>query len=599
MQIESGTAGDAEMTGTRYTGPALAARLAHALAGTPAERTFLSSRDGRLTWGALTDRLDAALEMFGRLGLKPGDRVVLGLGDEIADCCLFLACLRAGITAIMADRNATPDAMLALIAAARPRAVWLRSDLAALSTLQPIAAPMPLDRPAGARPAWPSPPPDETIAAVVFTSGTTSLPKGVQISHRALAAQMDAFAEVYGFGPDTRMLNLLPLHHVDGLFRGLVASAVHGAELHRPASFNIQGLPAMHDTMKREKISHLIAVPTMLSLMLRVSGTGGRPNPDLRCVISSADLLDEALWRRTEAALGLPVINAWGQSECVCDALYAIPRVDGAQIGTIGHPIGCEARVSDATGASIQDGMVGELQIRGLQLMSGYLDQPEATEAAMVDGWLRTGDLVTRDAEGTFRFVGRRSTLIVSRGVSVHPENITAALLTSDEVEEAFVLGQPDPAWGERIVACVVPSVGKNPGISALNDLCRATLTPEKRPHKILLLDALPRGAAGKVRIDILRALIAEHEASPQRAEPETPSVLSVASTCFKMDPDKLSPDSTPFNTQDWDSLGHILFIEALEAAFDITLTPEDIIGLASLADAEAITARHIARRSA
>ncbi|MGV8985945.1 MAG: AMP-binding protein [Cypionkella sp.] len=593
MEIEIRSLGEPQQIGQSLT-----ARLAHALAETPAERTFLSSQDGRISWGALSDRLDAALDAMLALGLRQGDRVVIGLGDEIAESCLFLACLRAGITAVMADRHATPDAIQALVEAASPRAAWLRPDFAALPALRGIAAPVPPSQPVLPRPQWPATPPAETIAAVVFTSGTTSRPKGVQISHRALAAQMEAFAEVYGFGPDTRMLNLLPLHHVDGLFRGLVAAAVHGAELHRPAAFTIQGLPALRDTVQRERITHFIAVPTMLALILRLTEAGPLrfAGPDLRCVISSADHLDADLWHRAEAGFGLPVMNAWGQSECVCDALYAVPKQDGSHIGTIGRPVGCEARVADETGAEVSDGKVGELQIRGPLVMSGYLDQPDATAAAMVDGWLRTGDLVTRDTTGIYRFVGRRNLVIVSRGVSVHPENIVAALLASEDVAEAFVLGLPDPDWGERILACVVAAAGHSPSLLSLNEVCREALPPEKRPHSILILDELPRGPAGKVRIEALRALIALRETTPPEAAPL--SVLGVAATCFKVAPETLSSQSTPFNTHDWDSLGHIIFIEALEAAFAITLAPEDIIGLASIADAEEIVARHMARKA-
>ena len=331
-------------------GQPIALRLQTALAATPKDRIALSTPDGQITWGEMADRIDGALAMIQQCGLQTGDRAVIGLGDEIANCCLFLACLAAGVTAVMTDRHATGDDMERVVAAASPRAVWIGPHYADSPSLNASIAPPPPLRVTSANTQWPAPPAPETIAAVVFTSGTTWRPKGVQISHRALSAQMDAFAQVYGFNSQSRLLNLLPLHHVDGLFRGLVAAAVSGAELHRSSAFTIQGLSALAATLRDARITHFIAVPTILSLILRVMGPDDKTfvGPDLRHVISSADFLDGSLWRRAEAFFGVPVLNSWGQSETVCDALYAVPGQSGRRIGTIGRPVGCEARVADS-----------------------------------------------------------------------------------------------------------------------------------------------------------------------------------------------------------------------------------------------------------
>jgi long-chain acyl-CoA synthetase len=570
----------------------LAARLDAALAATPPDGLFLDSPDGRLTWGALRDRIDAALESFAALDLVPGDRALISLGDETLDAPLFLACLRAGVTAVLVDRAATDEELCRLVAAARPAALWLRAERAAAAGR--VAAPIPPPRPSGRSRAAGAIPDPESIGVIVFTSGTTSRPKGVALSHRALAAQLDVFTHVYGFGADTRLLNPLPLHHVDGLVRGVLAAAATGAELHRPARFAVQTLDAWIDRIARSRITHLVAVPTLLSLMLRFAAPtrlrlGGA---DLRCVICSADALDARLWQAFEDRFGVPVINVWGQSETTCDALFAGPDAATRRPGAIGRPVGCEARIVDASGVQAPVGAPGELEIRGPIVMSFYLDDPQATAEVMHDGWLRTGDIASCEVDGLYRFAGRLRTVIVSRGVSVHPENVNAALLGAPDVAEAATVGLADADRGQRIVACVAPAPGATLDAEALHALCRRTLSPEKRPQQIRVLPALPRGAAGKVNLEALIAILTEAEPAAPAAPP---SVLAVAAELFAMHAQELSADSTPFNTTAWDSLMHVALIEALEVAFGVVLAPQDIIGLATLGDAEEIVARLLA----
>ena len=296
--------------------------------------------------------------------------------------------------------------------------------------------------------------------------------------------------------------------------------------------------------------------------------------------------MDKALWRGFEERFNKPVSNSWGQSETVCDALYAGPATETRRYGTIGRPVGCEARVVDEANRPVPDGDIGELQIRGPIVMAGYVNNPEATSQVMAGDWLRTGDLVHRSNDGFFRFVGRKRNMIVSRGVSIHPESVTAALRTSDAVVEAVAIGMPHDDWGERIVAFVVLAASHSTTIAELHDLCREQLAPEKRPERIIVLPELPRGPAGKVRLDALRRKFSEIEAI-RGDHAASLSIYEIAGQVFGMRAADLSPQSTPYNTPNWDSFAHIELIVAVETAFNIVMTAEDILGITSLADVE------------
>lgn len=556
----------------------LATRLDAALASPP-PRPFLDGPQGRLGWAEMAGRIGAAQAHLATL--PPGARILIGSGDEAQDCALLLAALRLGVPFAMVDRDASTDEIARLTAHVRPVASWLRPDAGGGPALPAPCAP---------RSDLPLPGP-EALAVIVFTSGTTARPKGVMLSQHALAAQLAAFDRAYGFGPGMRLFNPLPLHHVDGLIRGVLAAAVHGATLDRPGRLSETGMAGWLARMAGP-VTHLVTVPALLAMILRQAPEGYRLGSDLACVISSADRLDQTLWQRFEARFGRPITNAWGQSETVCDALYALPRADGLHVGTIGQPLGCRARVVDAAGQPLPPGQTGELQISGPILMSGYLDDPEATAEVLRDGWLSTGDLASETGSGQFLHIGRKRRMIVSGGVSLHPENVDAVILALPGVAEAATLGLPDPDWGERIAVAVVAEPGATPEVAAIQAACRAQLAPEKCPHLIRLLPALPRGPSGKVVLDDLRALLSD---SPPAPAPQT--VIAIAAEVLRLPESALSPDSTPFNTPPWDSLAHMTLIGALETAFGFSMTAEDILTLASLGDAEAIVARHLHRR--
>ncbi len=550
---------------------------------------FLRLPTGEVSWAEAREAILRRAGGLAALGLRPGDRVLLRGREDRAVILTFLACLRAGITPVLADAEAT-DAECAEIAGL--------CDVAAVIADRPVPGARrqvtPEALPEGA-PVLPPPEALPEVALMVLTSGTTSTPKAVELTHANLLAQMDSFAAVYGFGPAMRLMNLLPLHHVDGLLRGPFAALWFGASVDRALRFSVQAVPAILQAIAPAGITHFVTVPAMLRILERVGQDQPRAfrHAGFAFVLCSADLLDAALWRRFEATFGVPVVNAYGLSEVVCDALFAGPDPATRRIGSLGRPEGVRVAVLGPDGAPLPAGETGELALSGPTVMRGYFAAPQATAAVLRDGWFHTGDLVRQAPDGLYDFVGRQKTAIVSAGMTIHPETATQALAAMPGMREAVAFGLPDPALGEKLVAVLVPEPGAaiTPATAAAH--LRGLISAERAPRDYRLLDALPRNAAGKVVLARLQELWSETRAA--LSDPD--QVREVAARCFNLDPDQVDFDSTPFNTDNWDSLAHMGLIDALEEAYGIRFSALQIALIASLGDARDFVAEELAKR--
>jgi long-chain acyl-CoA synthetase len=293
--------------------------------------------------------------------------------------------------------------------------------------------------------------PESATALILFTSGTTSRPKGVELTYRNLYAQFETFVRHYGFDSESRILNHLPLHHTDGLNQGPAITLFAGATLFRPARFSLPTLPNVMDSVYRERVTHLITVPTVLALILRLGREYDEAfkTPDFRFVGSTAGYLDEKIWTEFEQRFGTMVVNSYGLTETVSEAIYCGPTPGTRRMGTIGKPVDCEARIVDEAGGDVEPGEVGELVLRGDNVMKGYFRNPEATGDVIKEGWFHSGDLATRDREGFFRIVGRKKNVIIRGGLNVYPEDVTHAILSMSGVLDAVTFGLPDILQGD------------------------------------------------------------------------------------------------------------------------------------------------------
>ncbi|WP_062649296.1 acyl-CoA synthetase [Streptomyces maremycinicus] len=344
---------------------------------------------------------------------------------------------------------------------------------------------------------------DEDPALVVYTSGTTGPPKGAVIPRRAIATTLDALADAWQWTGADVLVHGLPLFHVHGLVLGILGPLRRGGSVRHLGRFGTEGVTRELST----GASMLFGVPTMyhrIAEALPDDPALAKALAGARLLVSGSAALPVHDHERIAAATGRRVIERYGMTETLMNTSV---RADGeARAGTVGVPLpGVELRLVDEDGSAVAayDGeSVGEIQVRGPNLFTEYLNRPDATAAAFTpDGWFRTGDVAVRDPDGYVRIVGRKATdLIKSGGYKIGAGEIENALLEHPGVREAAVTGEPDADLGERIVAWVVPAdPGSPPAEDELAGHVARRLAPHKRPRVVRYLDALPRNDMGKI----------------------------------------------------------------------------------------------------
>lgn len=319
-------------------------------------------------------------------------------------------------------------------------------------------------------------------ALLLGTSGTTGEPRAVVIDHRGLAAHTAALVPLLGLGPDDRVLATLPLAHSYGCRMALLAPLLSGATV-----VIVRGARASLAALQDHALTWAPLVPTMLSAWVALPGP---PCPSLRWVLSAGAPLPTALREQARARLGCDVREGYGLTEASFSTLDAPPAAPAP--GSVGPPVpGVELRLAPD----------GEVQVRGPNVMAGYLDEPDGTRAAFTaDGWLMTGDLGALDADGRLRIFDRKKHIILRGGYTIHPAEVEAALLHHPDVVAVAVVGRPHAHLGEEVVAHVVARPGREPGLAArLTDWSTMQLAPHKVPAEVVLRAELPLGPSGKV----------------------------------------------------------------------------------------------------
>ncbi|MEE6137469.1 acyl-CoA synthetase [Mycobacterium sp. 050128] len=342
---------------------------------------------------------------------------------------------------------------------------------------------------------YPEPAPEAT-AMVIYTSGTTGAPKGVVVSRRAIAADLDALAQAWQWTPDDVLVHGLPLFHIHGLVLGLLGSLRMGNRFVHTG----KPTPAGYAKAHTESGGTLyFAVPTVWS-RVAADQTAAETLRSARLLVSGSAALPIPVFDRLEQLTGHRPIERYGASESL---ITVSTRADGERRpGWVGLPLsGVETRLLDDAGDPVpHDGeTVGKLAVRGPTLFDGYLNRPEATaEVFDADGWYSTGDVAVIDGEGMHRIVGRESVdLIKSGGYRIGAGEIETSLLGHPGVQEAAVVGMPDDDLGQRIVAFVVGASDLN--ADELINFVAQDLSIHKRPREVRFVDALPRNAMGKV----------------------------------------------------------------------------------------------------
>ena len=345
-------------------------------------------------------------------------------------------------------------------------------------------------------------PATDDLALIQYTSGTTGTPKGASLTHRNLlsnAAQARAWVPSIVRGHGCVVYAVLPMFHAYGLTLCLTFAMSMGARLVLFPRFD----PDMVlEVTKKHPATFLPLVPPIADRLLKAAREKGVSLEGTQVAISGAMALPHELVVPFEAASGGYLVEGYGLSEC-SPVLMANPVAQNRVPGTVGLPLpGTELRVVDPDDPTndVEPGARGELIVRGPQVFSGYYGKPEETEKVFVDGWFRTGDIVTVDGGGFVRIVDRIKELIITGGFNVAPTEVEIALRQHPQVDDAAVVGLPNPQSGEEVVAAIVLAAGvDHPDIEGIRDFARGILTPYKVPRRIFVVDDLPKSLIGKV----------------------------------------------------------------------------------------------------
>lgn len=340
------------------------------------------------------------------------------------------------------------------------------------------------------------------LAIIQYTSGTTGAPKGAMLTHANLlanAAQARAWTPSIVRGQGCVVYAVLPMFHAYGLTLCLTFAMSMGARLVLFPKFDPDLVLAV---TKRHPATLLPLVPPIAERLLAAAREKGVSLEGTQVAISGAMALPHEVVVPFEAATGGYLVEGYGLSEC-SPVLMANPVADNRVPGTVGLPLpGTECRVVDPEDPRIdvEPGARGELLVRGPQVFSGYYGKPDETEAVFVDGWFRTGDIVTIDDGGFVRVVDRIKELIITGGFNVAPTEVENVLRQHPGVADVAVVGLPSEHSGEEVVAAVVPSTPGELDVEAVRTFARGILTPYKVPRRIVLVDELPRSLIGKVQ---------------------------------------------------------------------------------------------------
>ena len=335
-------------------------------------------------------------------------------------------------------------------------------------------------------------------AVVLYTSGTTGHPKGAELTHANLINNVEvSAADLFQLGPDDLIFGGLPLFHAFGQTCTLNAAIMTGASLTVLPRFDAaKALGILAD----QRVTIFAGVPTMFSALLHVPDRSGYDVSALRLCISGGAAMPVEVLRQFEDAFDCIVLEGYGLSETSPVASFNHPGRE-RKPGSIGTPIrGVEMRVVDASGAEVPQGEVGEIAIRGHNIMKGYLNRPEATaEAVSDDGWFRTGDIGRVDEDGYYYIVDRKKDLIIRGGYNIYPREIEEVLYEHPEVAEAAVVGIPHPELGEEVGAAVALKPGATVTPDELRSYVKSQVAAYKYPRRVWIVDALPKGPTGKI----------------------------------------------------------------------------------------------------
>ena len=442
------------------------------------------------------------------LDVNPGDRVTVLAHNGVETLDLLFACAKRGAVLQPLNWRLGVEELHGLLADVEPRAVFfgpqfraqvdvLRSRLPGVVHWIPLSDPLPGERPFASREALTGVLPGIDVEpdspwVLCSTGGSTGVPKSAVLTHGSLTVNAANTVVSWGLTQDDVALLNAPLFHTGGLNVFTLPLVYVGGASVVCRGFDVE---QAFDLIDSGTVSVVFGVPTMFIEMQRHPRFDAVDFSRLKLLISGGAPCPAPVFERFFAR-GIPFRNGYGLTEAGPNNFFLPAHVVRSHAGFVGVPLfHVEARIDGEQ----HPGDVGELLLRGPHLSAGYWRRPEETARAFADGWLHTGDLASRDAQGFFRIEGRHKDLIISGGENIHPAEVESVLAAHPDVAEVAVIGVADPKWGETPRALIVPRPGTEPDLTSLLAFCEGRLARYKQPRTLRLLPALPRTPAGKV----------------------------------------------------------------------------------------------------
>ena len=485
--------------------------LLHQRVTTNPEKDFLfSETDGRrYSYSQFEEAVARAAQLLAEHGINKGDVVSLLMPNSAEYIIAYFACWKLGAIAGPINSLLKSQEISYVISNSEAKALLVHSDfeeiISSLRTELPdLQAVINFDNEAEAT-AKVSGTAIETAdldreheAIIIYTSGTTGKPKGCLLTHGNLIANAEQISSWLSFTEDDRLLTIMPLFHMNAVSVTTMSALYAGGSTVVSQKFSAS---RFWKIISDYKITSFGSVATMLSMLLTNYPDGvpdGLNTEQLRFAMCGSAPVPAEVLRRFEETFHCLVIEGYGLSESTCRSTFNPPD-ERRRAGSCGLPIGNEMKVFDDEDNEVADGALGEIVLRGENILKGYFKNPTANETAFRNGWFHTGDIGYRDPEGFFYIVDRKSDMIIRGGENIYPREIDEVLYQHPAVAAAATIGVPDPLYGEEVAAFVVLKEAGSTTDSELIDFCRARLADYKCPKTVRLVPEIPKGPTGKL----------------------------------------------------------------------------------------------------
>ncbi len=454
-----------------------------------AQEAALEWQGSTYTFGDLDARSNRMAHALRARGLSQGDRLCVYLANRLEFLDLYLAAVKTGIIFVPINILYREREMSHILSDAAPKLFLTEKELPELeaeaaqqpSTLETL--PLEGDAP----------------AALVYTSGTTGTSKGAILTHNNFIANALNLITCWQITAQDRFLLALPLFHVHALGNGVHCWLISGCRTRLLERFEHQTATA---TFQDFQPTLFFGVPTVYVRLLETPPEAARQiGSHMRLFVSGSAPLPAQVLEDFRARFGHTILERYGMTETLMN--ISNPYVGERRPGAVGFPLpGVSAKILDAEGKPVAEGETGEVYLKGPNVFAGYWNRPDATQAAFLDGWFKTGDIAQRSADGYYTLCGRRSDLIISGGFNIYPREIEEFLTEQPGIAEAAVVAEPHPVRGEVPVAYLVTNGSVD--LAAVEARCREKLASFKIPRRFELLEKLPRNALGKVQKHLL-----------------------------------------------------------------------------------------------